>query len=83
MSNDRNEGYSVISERQMVNLDSEPGEVLATVYSVVDFDGCTINYGDFLSESDANYVCKEMETGKYNGDFVSNLCKGMDSWISV
>jgi hypothetical protein len=67
--------YSVVSEKQDVGGD------IIEIFSVVDDDGMPINDGHFTVESDANYVSEKMNTGKFGGDDVSNLCKLMDSWI--
>ena len=52
-----------------------------STFTVVDMDGYPVNHGHFSVKSDAEYVCSEMDTGKYNGDSTSNLCRSMDSWI--
>jgi len=51
-------------------------------YSVTDDEGYPINHGHFSNIEDAQYVAAEMNTGKYIGDYVSLLCKSMDSWIA-
>ena len=56
---------------------------IVKIHTVVDEDGCPINNGHFTDMSDAEYVQSEMETGNYHGDRVSDLSKGMDSWIQI
>lgn len=67
--------YNVVSERQDIDGD------VVTIFSVVDGDGMPINDGHFTDELDANYVQEKMNTGRFGGDDVSNLCKSMDSYI--
>jgi len=50
-------------------------------FSVVDDDGYPINDGHFLDITNAVYVRDEMNTGKYWGDYISSLCKSLDSWV--
>lgn len=68
--------YSVVSEKQDID-----GSIIK-IFSVVDDEGMPINDGNFTDESDAIYVRDQMNTDKFHGDNISNLCKNMDSWIS-
>lgn len=67
--------YRVIEQEEIID------DIQLTTYSVVDSEGYPINNGCFTIKADAEYVALEMETGNYLGDRVSDLSKGMSSWI--
>ncbi len=44
-------------------------------YVVVDVNNIPISYGKFRDLVDARYVAESMNTGKYFGDHISDLCQ--------
>jgi len=69
------EEFEAVEEFEVV----ENNELDRMVFSVVDNDGVTINYGHFTDNEDAVYVCGKMNTGEFNGDYISNLCQACKS----